>query len=47
MPISWDELGRTRGGADWTAERVLRRLRGRDDPWADFAATGRRQKLEE
>ena len=46
MPISWDELGRTRGGADWTAERVLRRLRGRDDPWADFAATGRRQKLE-
>ncbi len=46
MPISWDELGKTRGGADWTAERVLRRLRGRDDPWADFAATGRRQKLE-
>ncbi|HEX5641476.1 MAG TPA: DNA ligase D, partial [Thermoleophilia bacterium] len=47
VPISWDELGRTRGGGDWTAERVLRRLRGRDDPWADFPATGRRQKLEE
>ena len=47
MPIGWDELGRTRGGGDWTAERVLRRLRGRDDPWADFAATARRQKLEE
>ena len=46
LPISWNELGRTRGGADWTAERVLRRLKTRAaDPWADFFQTGRRQKL--
>ena len=46
LPISWDELGKTRGGADWTAERVLRRLKSRAaDPWADFFETGKRQKL--
>jgi bifunctional non-homologous end joining protein LigD len=46
LPIGWDELGRTRGGADWTAERVLRRLRsGAPDPWAGFFETGRRQEL--
>ena len=33
MPISWDELGRTRGGADWTAERgAASPERGRDRP---------------
>jgi bifunctional non-homologous end joining protein LigD len=46
LPIGWDELGRTRGGADWTAARVLRRLQTRAaDPWADFFETGRRQML--
>jgi bifunctional non-homologous end joining protein LigD len=48
MPIGWDELGRTRGGADWTAERVLHRLETRAaDPWAGFFETGRRQTLDE
>ena len=46
LPISWDELGKTRGGADWTTARVLRRLKSRAaDPWADFFETGQRQKL--
>jgi len=46
LPISWDELGKTRGGGDWTAERVLRRLQSRAaDPWADFFETGKRQTL--
>ena len=46
LPIGWDELGRTRGGGDWTAARVLRRLQTRAaDPWADFFETGRRQML--
>ena len=46
LPIGWDELGKTRGGADWTAERVLRRLKsGAADPWAHFFETGRRQEL--
>ena len=46
LPIGWDELGRTRGGADWNAARALRRLKtDAADPWADFFETGRRQKL--
>ncbi len=46
LPISWDELGRTQSGADWTAAKVLRRLRTHAaDPWADFFETGGRQKL--
>ena len=46
LPISWDELGRTQRGADWTAAKVLRRLRTHAaDPWADFFETGGRQKL--
>ena len=46
LPISWDELGRVGSGGEWTAGRVLRRLRTRrDDPWADFWTVGRRQKL--
>jgi bifunctional non-homologous end joining protein LigD len=46
LPISWDELGRTQGGADWTAAKVLRRMKTHaTDPWADFFETGRRQKL--
>jgi bifunctional non-homologous end joining protein LigD len=46
LPIDWDELGRVKSGNEWTAERVLRRLRTRrDDPWVDFWATGARQTL--
>jgi bifunctional non-homologous end joining protein LigD len=46
LPIAWDELGRVGSGAEWTAARVLRRLRTRrDDPWADFWTVGERQKL--
>jgi bifunctional non-homologous end joining protein LigD len=46
MPVDWDELGKVRAGNEWTAARVLRRLRaGRDDPWSDFWTTGERQKL--
>jgi bifunctional non-homologous end joining protein LigD len=46
LPISWDELGRTHGGGDWTAAKVLRRLKTHAaDPWADFFETGRRQTL--
>jgi bifunctional non-homologous end joining protein LigD len=46
LPISWDELARVGSGGEWTAGRVLRRLRtGRDDPWAGFWTVGRRQKL--
>jgi bifunctional non-homologous end joining protein LigD len=46
VPIAWDELGKVKAGNEWTAERVLRRVRTlRDDPWADFWTTGERQEL--
>jgi bifunctional non-homologous end joining protein LigD len=46
LPIAWDELGKIKAGNEWTAGRVLRRLRtGRDDPWDGFWATGERQRL--
>jgi bifunctional non-homologous end joining protein LigD len=45
LPIAWDELGRVGSGAEWTAARVLRRLRTRRDPWADFWTVGERQRL--
>ena len=46
LPIAWDELSRVGSGGQWTAERVLRRLRTRrDDPWADFWTVGGRQTL--
>jgi bifunctional non-homologous end joining protein LigD len=46
VPIGWDGLTRTRGGADWTLERVLRRVRARQpDPWAGFWQTGAGQEL--
>ena len=40
-PLAWDELARTAGGAVWTAPRVLRRLRSREDPWAEAGSLGR------
>ena len=46
LPISWDELGKVGAGNEWTAARVLRRLRARDeDPWQGFWAVGERQAL--
>jgi bifunctional non-homologous end joining protein LigD len=46
VPIAWDELGKVKAGSEWTAERMLRRLRTRrDDPWAGFWTTGEKQKL--
>ena len=34
MPLHWDELGRTRSGADYTMARALRRAASlRRDPW--------------
>lgn len=46
MPIGWDELARVKSGGEWTAERVLRRLRTReDDPWRDFWTVGAEQSL--
>ena len=46
LPISWDELGKVNAGNEWTAARVLRRLRARDeDPWQEFWTVGERQAL--
>jgi bifunctional non-homologous end joining protein LigD len=46
LPIGWDELGKVKSGNEWTAARVLRRLRTRtDDPWADFWTTSEKQTL--
>jgi bifunctional non-homologous end joining protein LigD len=34
VPLRWDELGRTKSGADYNLERALRRAAGlRKDPW--------------
>ena len=42
LPIDWDELGKVKAGNEWTAERVLRRLRTRDeDPWRGLLDGGR------
>jgi bifunctional non-homologous end joining protein LigD len=41
-PISWDELSDSKLRADrWTVKNVLRRLRSKDDPWADIASFAR------
>ncbi|MFC4728968.1 DNA ligase D [Coralloluteibacterium thermophilus] len=38
MPIRWDELGRTRSGADYTLARALRRAQTlKADPWEGIA----------
>ncbi|RDU97577.1 DNA ligase D [Trinickia dinghuensis] len=43
VPIAWDELADTTGGAQWTVENVHKRLeRLRADPWADYAGTKQR-----
>ncbi|PMS17189.1 DNA ligase D [Trinickia dabaoshanensis] len=43
VPITWDELPETTGGAQWTVENVHERLDAlRADPWADYAAAKQR-----
>jgi DNA primase len=38
MPLRWEDLGRTRSGADFDAAKVLARLRRAGaDPWAALA----------
>lgn len=38
MPLRWDELGRTKSGADYPLERALRRAASlRKDPWEGWA----------
>jgi bifunctional non-homologous end joining protein LigD len=41
MPVSWDELGRVAGPADWTIANAADRLRG-PDPWRGFFETQNR-----
>lgn len=43
VPIGWDELEHTTGGAQWTVANLHERLDAlRDDPWADYAKTPQR-----
>ncbi len=43
VPIAWDELPDTTGGAQWTVENVHERLQSLGaDPWADYAGTKQR-----
>ncbi|MGG1947903.1 DNA ligase D [Trinickia sp. NRRL B-1857] len=43
VPIAWDELSETTGGAQWTVENIHDRLDALGaDPWADYAATKQR-----
>ena len=45
VPLRWDELGRTRSGADYDLTRALRRAAGlRKDPWEGWDKATR-QKL--
>ena len=43
VPLAWDELAETTGGAQWTVENVHERLAAlKADPWADYASTKQR-----
>ncbi|RKP45969.1 DNA ligase D [Trinickia fusca] len=43
VPLSWEEVDATTGGAQWTVENVHQRLDAlRADPWADYASTRQR-----
>src|SRR5690606_14337220 len=43
MPLRWDELGRSRSGADWPLHRARRRAASlRGDPWERFAGSDQR-----
>ncbi|WP_244951887.1 DNA ligase D [Trinickia caryophylli] len=44
VPLGWDEVERTTGGAQWTVENVHERLDAlKADPWADYA--GKKQRI--
>lgn len=44
MPLRWEELGRTRSGADYTLQRALRRAASlREDPWAGWAQAAQQE----
>ena len=44
MPLRWDELGRTKSGADYTLSRALRRAASlRQDPWDGWAQATRQE----
>jgi bifunctional non-homologous end joining protein LigD len=44
MPLRWDELGRTRSGADYPLARALRRAASlRGDPWAGWQDAQRQE----
>ncbi len=43
VPLSWDEVPGTTGGAQWTIDNLHERLDGlKQDPWADYAKTPQR-----
>lgn len=43
VPLAWDELADTTGGAQWTVQNVHERLRSLGaDPWDDYAAAKQR-----
>jgi bifunctional non-homologous end joining protein LigD len=43
MPLAWDELDDTTGGAQWTVQNVHERLAAlAADPWADYASVKQR-----
>jgi bifunctional non-homologous end joining protein LigD len=43
VPIAWDELADTTGGAQWTVQNIQERLEAMSvDPWADYAGTKQR-----
>jgi len=46
VPIGWDELESTTGGAQWTVANLHERLDAlRDDPWAGYGEA--RQRITE
>ncbi|SIT45944.1 Multifunctional non-homologous end joining protein LigD (Includes: 3'-phosphoesterase; DNA ligase D; DNA repair polymerase) [Paraburkholderia ribeironis] len=43
VPLAWDEVASTTGGAQWTIENLHERLAGlKSDPWADYAKSRQR-----
>jgi len=43
VPLAWDELADTTGGAQWTVENIHERLQSLGaDPWADYAGAKQR-----
>jgi bifunctional non-homologous end joining protein LigD len=45
-PVTWEELGRTKGGNQYTMLNLGKRLSGlKQDPWKDIAGLGLKQNL--